>query len=76
MSALSTPIHEQLKQKKKKKKRKKNKELNQMTKNQRKAKTRPFEMSKTWSPKTWATARRNQVKTKLALKKRQRAQHH
>jgi hypothetical protein len=37
MSALSTPIHEQLEQKKRK--RRENKELNQMTKSQRKAKT-------------------------------------
>jgi hypothetical protein len=61
MSALSTPRHEQLEQKKKKKN-KKNKELTQMTKSQRKAKTGSFEMSKTWSPKTWATTRHNQVK--------------
>jgi hypothetical protein len=33
-----------------------------MTKNQRKAKTGSFKMSKTWSPKTWATTRCNQVK--------------
>jgi hypothetical protein len=60
MSALSTPIHEQLEQKKRR--RKENKELIQMTKSQRKTKTGSFEMSETWSPKTWATARRNQVK--------------
>jgi hypothetical protein len=54
MSALSTPIHEQLEQKKRR--RKENKELIQMTK------SGSFEMSETWSPKTWATARRNQVK--------------
>jgi hypothetical protein len=47
---------------KRKRRRKENKELNQMTKRQRKAKTGSFEMSKTWSPKTWATAQHNQVK--------------
>jgi hypothetical protein len=45
MSALSTPIHEQLEQKKEEKE--KNNDLNQMTKSQRKAKTRSFKMSKT-----------------------------
>jgi hypothetical protein len=58
MSALATATHKQLEQKKKKKKR----ELIQMTKSQRKAKIGSFEMSKTWSPKTWAMAQRNQVK--------------
>jgi hypothetical protein len=47
---------------KRKRRRRENKELNQMTKSQRKAKTISFETSKTWSPKTWAMARRNQVK--------------
>jgi hypothetical protein len=57
-------------------KQKKNREIIQMTKSQLKAKTGSFKMSKGWSPKTWAMARRNQVK-QLVLKKRQiRAQHH
>jgi ribosomal protein L32 len=47
---------------KRKRRRRENKELNQMTKIQRKAKTGSFEMSKTWSLKIWAMARRNQVK--------------
>jgi hypothetical protein len=46
----------------KRKRRRENKELTQMTKSQRNAKMGSFEMSKTWFPKTWATARRNQVK--------------
>jgi len=37
-------------------------ELTQMTKSQRKAKTGSFEMNQAWSPKTWATTRRNQAK--------------
>ena len=36
-----------------------------MTKRQRKAKTRSLEMIKTWSPKTWAMAQRNQVNHSL-----------
>jgi hypothetical protein len=47
---------------KRKRRKRENKELTQMTKSQRKAKTLSFEMSKTWSSKTWAMARRNQVK--------------
>ena len=51
-----------------------------MTKSQRKAKTRSFEVSKactTWSPKTWATARRNQAKHSQSSRSgRKRAQHH
>jgi hypothetical protein len=47
---------------KRKRRRRENKELNQMTKSQRKTETRSFELSKTLSPKTWAMARRNQVK--------------
>jgi hypothetical protein len=46
----------------KSKRRRENKELTQMTKSQRKVKIGSFEMSKTWSLKTWATARHNQVK--------------
>jgi hypothetical protein len=60
MSALSTPIYEQLKQKKKEEEEKT--ELTQITKSQKKPKPGHLKMSKTWSPKTWATARRNQVK--------------
>jgi phosphoenolpyruvate synthase/pyruvate phosphate dikinase len=60
MSALAKPTHEQLDQKKKKKKKKR--QLIQMTKSQGKAKTGSFKISKTWSSKTWATTRRNQVK--------------
>jgi hypothetical protein len=48
--------------KRKKKKKKRKQKLTQMNKSQRKAKIGSFEMSKTWSPKTWATTRRNQVK--------------
>jgi hypothetical protein len=36
--------------------------LTQMTKSQEKAETGTFEMSKAWSPKTWATSQRNQAK--------------
>jgi hypothetical protein len=43
-------------------KQKKNREIIQMTKSQLKAKTGSFEMSKGWSPKTWATTRHNQAK--------------
>ena len=44
MSALSTPTYDN--REKAQKKKRKNKELTQMTKSQRKAKTRSFEMSK------------------------------
>jgi hypothetical protein len=59
MSALATPTHEQLEQKKKKKRKQ---EAQPNDQSQRKAKMRSFKMSKTWSPKTWTTTRRNQVK--------------
>jgi hypothetical protein len=74
MSALSTPIHEQLEQKKKR--RRENKELTQMTKSQRKAKTRSFENEQNLVPKDMGNSSTQPSKTKLALKKRQRAQHH
>jgi hypothetical protein len=60
----------------KRKRRRENKELNQMTKSQRKAKTRSFEMSKNLVPKDMGNGSMKPSKTKLALKKRQRAQHH
>jgi hypothetical protein len=60
MSALSTPIHEQLEQKKKRRREKQGAQPND--KKLKKSQNISFEMSKTWSPKTWATARRNQVK--------------
>jgi hypothetical protein len=63
MSALSTPIHEQLQQKKKKKKKKrKTKSSPKRPKTKEKPKPGHLRMSKTWSPKTWAMARHNQVK--------------
>jgi hypothetical protein len=43
-------------------KQKENGKLTQMTKSQRKAKTRSFEMSKAWPQNTWATARHDQAK--------------
>jgi hypothetical protein len=47
-----------------------------MTKNQRKVKTRSFEMSKNLVPKDMGNGSTQPSKTKLALKKRLRAQHH
>jgi hypothetical protein len=60
MSALSTPIHEQLEQKKKKKR--KTRSSTKWPKTKEKPKPGHLKWAKTWSPKTWATARRNQVK--------------
>jgi hypothetical protein len=58
MSALSTPTHEQLEQRKKKRKQK----AHPIDQKPEKSQTESFEMSKTWSLKTWATTRCNQVK--------------
>jgi hypothetical protein len=53
----------------------KNKELNQMIKSQRKGKMGSFEMSKNLVPKDMSNDSTQPCKIKLALKKRQRAQH-
>jgi hypothetical protein len=74
MSALSTPIHEQLEQKKKKNR--KTRSSTKKPKNQRKVKIRSFKMSKNLVPKDMGNGSTQPSKTKLALKMRQRAQHH
>jgi hypothetical protein len=61
---------------KRKRRRRENKELTQMTKSQRKAKTRSFENEQNLVPKDMGNSSTQISKTKLALKKRQRAQHH
>ena len=71
MSALSTPIHEQLEQKKKKKKRKE-----RTHPNDQKPRTGSFENEQNLVPKDMGNGSTQPSKTKLALKKRQRAQHH
>jgi len=57
-------------------KEKKNKKLSQMAKSQRKAKIGSFKVSKAWSLKTWAMARRNQAKIASPKEEAERAQHH
>jgi hypothetical protein len=74
MSALSTPIHEPLEQKKKKKKRKQRAQRNDQK--PKKSQNRSFEMSKNLVPKDMGNGSTQPSKTKLALKKRQWAQHH
>jgi hypothetical protein len=61
---------------KRKRRRKENKELTQMIKSQRKAKTISFENEQNLVPKDIGNGLTQPSKTKLALKKRQWAQHH
>jgi hypothetical protein len=61
---------------KRKRRKRENKELTQMAKSQRKAKTGSFENEQNLVPKTMGNGSTQPSKTKLALKKRQRAQHH
>jgi len=75
MSALSTPIHEQLEQKKKKKKRKERTHPNDQ-KPKKSQEPGHLKMSKNLVPKDMGNGSTQPSKTKLALKKRQRAQHH
>jgi hypothetical protein len=76
MSALSTPIHEQLEQKKKKKKKKSKQRAQPNDQKSKKSQNKSFEMSKNLVPKDMGNDSTQPSKTKLALKKRQRAQHH
>jgi hypothetical protein len=61
---------------KRKRRRRENKELTQMTKSQRKAKNWSFKNEQNLVPKDMGNGSMQPSKTKLALKKRQWAQHH
>ena len=75
MSALSTPIHEQLEQKKKKKKRKERTHPNDQ-KPKKSQEPGHLKNEQNLVPKDMDNGSTQPSKTKLALKKRQRAQHH